>query len=227
MKGNPIEKQFDRVALGYDFMDSIQNNNGFFIQRLPRNRKRALDVGCGSGILAEALSEQFDEVVGVDISGEMLALAAYKRSQPNIVYAKRDAAVLSPDDRFDCIVSRNTFHHIENIPALLEELKEMARPGGRIIILDCYCSVKTPSRMRNILWAFSGFLLDIFEHGPAAAWKILGFRLSKDWLDHLANDKFLSETVFKSLFGECLPGCRFEKEKCFLAAIWDQDSYRM
>lgn len=63
---------FDNVALDYDFVSELFNNNDYFLSNLPNKKSRALDVGCGSGILTYAMSNYFKSVYGIDISQSML-----------------------------------------------------------------------------------------------------------------------------------------------------------
>lgn len=217
-----VGQQFDQVALEYDFMETIFNNNNFFLTHMPKSRGKALDVGCGSGILAEALSSCFREVTGIDISAEMLALAHQRRPLPNITYLCRDAHDLSADERYDYIVSRTTFHHLRDIPTILETLKQMTNPEGRIAILDCVCPVETPPRWSYVLGAYLEFPSNLFSFGFTAARRICRFHRSRSWLDHLATDHYLSAENFIALYKRHLPGCTILKEQSFLGAIWEK-----
>ena len=219
---NKFGAQFDEVAAGYDFMETIFNNNEWFLSKMPAGRGRALDVGCGSGIMAEKLARRFAEVDGIDISENMLEIARARRNLPNIHYALSDARDFEPRQEYDYIASRTTFHHIDDIPALVEKLKTALRPGGRLAVLDCVCAVETPPRFHFIAGAFMELPLNVVRIGPGAAWKIFRFRLSEPWLEHLAHDKYLSESRFMEVFGGALPGCAFEKVQSFMGVVWEK-----
>ena len=122
---NNTGKQFDKVAVEYDFVTSLLNDNTFFISNIPRQKGKALDIGCGTGILIDELSNYFDEVIGIDFSNGMLEFAERKRKQSNISYINMDAESLSFDCKFDYIVSRTTFHHLTNIPSVINQMKEL------------------------------------------------------------------------------------------------------
>ncbi len=215
-------KCFDSVAAGYDFMESHFNNNDWFVSKMPSGRSRAIDVGCGSGILAFELAKHFDEVVGIDISEKMIEIAKSQRNRRNIEYIHSDARLAQINGGFDYIVSRTTFHHIPDVHILLEKLKSSLSPGGRIAILDCVCENQTPSTFNFVAFTPFEFARNLFVIGPAAAAKVLRFRLSKPWLEHLKNDRYLSESKFRETFGTSLPGCSFEKVACFFSAVWDR-----
>jgi SAM-dependent methyltransferase len=88
---------------------------------------RALDFGCGAGRLTEAMTDYAQEVVGVDVSPGMLALA--RKRGGLATYTDR-----IPQGPFDWINSFIVFQHIEPIRGLpiLEELLSKLAPGGAV-----------------------------------------------------------------------------------------------
>lgn len=215
------KERFDSIALEYDFMETVYNNNDFFISEMPACRGSILDVGCGSGIMAFELSRYFKKVIGIDISEEMLSIARKKRNAQNISYLNVNASSLDLKEKFDFIVSRNTFHHIEDILETLEKMKTLLNPGGKIAIIDVVSEKQTPHAIHYILGAFMEFAPLAIRIGFSGAIRIFKFRLSKHWLNHLATDRYLSENGFKELFGSCLPECKFKKIHRFHSAVWE------
>jgi ubiquinone/menaquinone biosynthesis C-methylase UbiE len=100
---------------------------------LPRNVTRLLDIGGGTGVIAQAMHELFGipEVVSLDV---------YDRFLPGlgVTTATYDGRTLPfPADRFDAVVINNVLHHVE--PAdRLPLLRECARvaPRGVVVIKD-------------------------------------------------------------------------------------------
>src|SRR5579862_6217692 len=129
-------QSFDHFAEQYDLAVSLERDHSFFLKNLLLHRRRALDVGCGTGLLACELSRYFESVVAMDISEPMLAIARRKRSAANIEYQQVDANHLVLDKKFDAVVSHTTFHHLQNLPATLSVLKASLEPGGRLILID-------------------------------------------------------------------------------------------
>ena len=88
---------------------------------------RALDFGCGVGRLAEAMTAYASEVVGLDISPGMLALARARGSQ--VTYVDQ-----MPDGPFDWINSFIVFQHIAPArgEAIIEDLLTRLAPGGAV-----------------------------------------------------------------------------------------------
>jgi len=98
---------------------------------------RVLEIGCGAGRVTRALAKLFGEVHGVDVSGEMVALAREAlRDFPNaFVYQNNgmDLSVLPPGLIFDFAFSSIVFQHIpsrEIIESYVREVNRVLRPGA-------------------------------------------------------------------------------------------------
>jgi ubiquinone/menaquinone biosynthesis C-methylase UbiE len=105
--------------------------------------ERVLDLSCGSGwatrLLARRVSQdqQAGQVVGIDISGEMVSLARESsREFSNIEYiqASAESIPLEPN-RFDEILSVEAFYYYPDQDRALDEIYRVLAPGGRLFIL--------------------------------------------------------------------------------------------
>ncbi|MBZ9685528.1 class I SAM-dependent methyltransferase [Clostridium estertheticum] len=218
---NKTKMQFNKVAEEYDFMESLFDNSKFFVLEMSDNKGSALDIGCGSGILAYKLSKYYDKVIGIDISEEMLHIASSKRQSLNIKYINMDANELKLYEKFDLITSRTTFHHINDIPLLITKIKDMVNPGGKIVIVDVISNFEKEPTIFSIIEAFSRLIPNCKMFGVKIGFRIFKFNISKDWLKHLASDRYLSEQKFKNLFTTYLPGCRISKNGYQMQVIWE------
>jgi SAM-dependent methyltransferase len=91
---------------------------------------RVLDLCCGQGNVSTALSARGCEVVGVDFSPAMLALA--RAQAPSATFIEADAQNLPFDDAvFDVVVSNLGICHVPDQPRALGQARRMLRPGGR------------------------------------------------------------------------------------------------
>jgi len=218
----PNPRTFDHLAEEYDFVASLECSHAFFLNHLPERRQCVLDVGCGTGTLAHELSRHFASVVAVDISEPMLAIARAKRSAPNIDYRVANANHFTLDRKFDLIVSRTTFHHLDNIPQTLSALKTGLKPGGRLVVVDN--ASRFPWVPRNscmfIAKAFAKLPLDLVQRGPATSWRLFQFRTSRPWLDHVKSDTIFSRTRFREVYGQVLPDASFIPLKYFMGVVW-------
>ena len=103
---------------------------------LPRGDEHALDVGTGAGALALALSPFVRDVVGVDRSPELLALAR-ERAAPNATFVEANAEHLPFDAAsFDLACTLRTLHHVPRPELVLAELVRVTRRGGRVLVVD-------------------------------------------------------------------------------------------
>lgn len=93
--------------------------------------KKALDVACGTGQSTRALKHIADQVVGCDISTEMLSVAS---QQPGISYVVAPAEQLPFEDAdFDLLTVSLAFHWLDRM-RFLPEAARVLRPGGWLII---------------------------------------------------------------------------------------------
>ncbi len=101
---------------------------------MPKQRPESiLDVGCGTGSLLEVLKQHSDNVIGVDISPQALALCR-QRGRHSVIQA--DGACLPLQSRaFDLITAIGVIEHIEDDTAFLAEMARLLRPGGTLIML--------------------------------------------------------------------------------------------
>ena len=215
-------RSFDHLAEEYDFVATRERSPAFFLENIPPQRRRVLDVGCGTGLLAYDLSRHFASIVAIDISEPMLAIARAKRSASNIQYRLADANHLTLNQRFDAIVSHTAFHHLEDVSETLRVLKASLEPRGRLILVD---NVRRwPVIPRNacafIAKACLKFPPDLFHHGHCSAWRIFQFRTSRHWLDHVMSDHILSSARFREIYAAALPGATFTPMKYFMGVMW-------
>jgi len=136
-------KQYDQMAGTYDRLWRT------YIDRTLALLKRAamiqpheivLDVACGTGafehmLLADCPSQP---IVGVDISAGMLRIAEHKCCGfPALLFQHARASALPcKDQSCDVIVSANAFHYFDQPQLVLEEMRRVLEPEGRLIILD-------------------------------------------------------------------------------------------
>jgi 2-polyprenyl-3-methyl-5-hydroxy-6-metoxy-1,4-benzoquinol methylase len=97
--------------------------------------RRVLDLGCGAGQLAHYLAASgAAEVLGVDVSERMLALARAEWAHPNVSYQRAAIeAVAFPAARFELVVSSLAFHYIDDYAGLVDRIAGWLVPGGVLV----------------------------------------------------------------------------------------------
>jgi SAM-dependent methyltransferase len=99
-----------------------------------------LEVACGGAHQGEAIAPHVGRVVGADLTPEMLDVARRRlrdRSLDGVALAHADAARLPfPDDSFDLTFCRFAVHHFAEPCDQLDEMVRVARPGGRVAVVD-------------------------------------------------------------------------------------------
>ena len=105
---------------------------------LPRGDERTLDVGTGAGALALALAPYVREVVGIDPTPELLALARERAgAADNVQFVEGDGRELPfPDFSFDLVGTLRTLHHVRRPELLVAELARVTGLGGHVLVVD-------------------------------------------------------------------------------------------
>ena len=96
--------------------------------------KRTLDVGCGGGILAEAMARAGASVVGIDLSERALAVARLHQLESGVEVDYRsitaeDLAEQEPAG-FDVVTCMELLEHVPDPASIVAACAKLARPGG-------------------------------------------------------------------------------------------------
>jgi len=98
--------------------------------------KRVLDVGCGGGILSEAMAGQGAEVTGIDLSDEALKVAELHLLESGKTVSYRKAAVeeLAQErpESFDVVTCMEVLEHIPDPASHAQACARLLAPGGQV-----------------------------------------------------------------------------------------------
>lgn len=127
-KLNPVRLAFVRSAV-----DAHWGTDSRGVR--PLAGKRALDVGCGAGLLCEPLARLGAAVTGVDAAQENIAAASAHAagSGLSIDYRSGEIGQLGLAG-FDLVTSLEVIEHVADKPAFLAALKSALAPGGLMIL---------------------------------------------------------------------------------------------
>jgi 2-polyprenyl-6-hydroxyphenyl methylase/3-demethylubiquinone-9 3-methyltransferase len=97
-----------------------------------------LDVGCGGGILSEAMARAGARVLGIDLSQPVLDVAELHAMEAKIPAAYRAVAAeeLAQEQpaAFDLVTCMEMLEHVPNPAASVRALAELVKPGGDVIV---------------------------------------------------------------------------------------------
>jgi ubiquinone/menaquinone biosynthesis C-methylase UbiE len=99
-----------------------------------------LDVACGAAHAAEIAAPHVRQVVGVDLTPELLALGAERLRSAgvtNVLLQEGNAAALPfVDASFDLVMCRTALHHMGDPMTSISEMARVCKPGGRVVVSD-------------------------------------------------------------------------------------------
>jgi demethylmenaquinone methyltransferase / 2-methoxy-6-polyprenyl-1,4-benzoquinol methylase len=138
-----VQAMFGDIAPRYDFLNHLLSLN---VDRRWRRRAAALarpkgpvlDICTGTGDLAAAMAQAAGRtVLGLDFCGPMLRRGKDKRDCADVRFLRGDALRLPlPGDRFDVVSVGFGIRNVADLDLGLREMVRVARPGGRIAILE-------------------------------------------------------------------------------------------
>lgn len=157
-KGPGVQKMFDAIAGRYDLMNRVmtmgqdQKWRRFVVDKAgnPENGW-VLDLATGTGDIAALSSRLYPKahVVGADFSQNMLREAEKRFSERNIRWQACDANHLPYDNNvFESVTFGYLLRNVDNAIAVLQEVRRVLKPGGRVVCLD------TTPPDKNLLYPF-------------------------------------------------------------------------
>lgn len=104
-------------------------------KQAPLTGQQVLDVGCGGGILAEAMARQGAEVLGIDLATKSLKVAqlhALESGLSNISYREVAVEALAAERpaSFDVVTCMEMLEHVPDPASVVKACAELVKPGG-------------------------------------------------------------------------------------------------
>lgn len=139
-------KFWQSIAGKYDrIMGLIAKDYAKLIERIVSDVKpnwRVLEVAMGTALITLEVAKKADEVIGLDLSSEMVRVATQKAAAmevENVKFVVGSAYQLEFEDAvFDCVITANALHVMETPKKTLAEAKRVLKPGGTLIAMS-YC----------------------------------------------------------------------------------------
>ena len=157
-RGARVKDLFARIAPRYDLINDLQS---FGLHRfwkrqavqLARSKPGALalDLCCGTGDVALLLAQRGVRVIGADFSDRMLAVALQRGQRQSLAGSRATPSESAPracfiqanalsapfrDGSFDIVTMAYGLRNLADVKAGLREMKRLAKPGARLVVLD-------------------------------------------------------------------------------------------
>lgn len=207
---NKIQIKFKILSLFYDsfdlaFMfDQSKNPRRALAKKIPNEHIHILDVCVGTANSAIAVTKENlnTNIIGIDLSKEMIAVAERKVKKekiPNISFQQMDATKMNfPNDSFNIVMVSFGLHELDYalMIKILREMNRVLKKDGKLYIIDYE---KEDNLFRRILlW----LCLKLFEpkHMPEF--------LTYNWDDILKNVGFSLDANEKQLFSKLISGTK-------------------
>lgn len=140
-----------------------------------------LDVGCGEGQIARALSAQGSQVTGVDPTARNIEVALERGGGPR--YLIGDATRLEfVDSSFDAVVACLVFEHIEDVDHAIAEVARVLKPGGQFSFFLNHPLLQTPG---------SGWIDDHIIDPPEQYWRIGPYLVETESIEEVEKGVFI------------------------------------
>lgn len=150
-------------------------NREAVIKAVKGKPSKILDLGCGTGSGTLMLKQAFPnaEVIGLDLSPQMLVMSEYKAQKAGLeiqwLHGLAESTDLN-DDEFDLVTASLLFHETPTTisQAILKEIFRLLKPEGQVIIFDGHQKI-----LRNTTWLTNIFeepYIEEYAAGSVDAW---------------------------------------------------------
>ena len=144
---NPVEvAKFERLASRWWDADGesrpLHDLNplrfGYIAERVDLRGARALDVGCGGGLLSEALARAGAEVIAIDLAPAVLDVARLHLLESGLEVDYRETSVealaAQMPAHFDVVTCLEMLEHVPDPASVIRACAELLKPGGRLFV---------------------------------------------------------------------------------------------
>jgi SAM-dependent methyltransferase len=219
MNTEKVRNDFDEIARLSDPHDEDTGRyDAFLLSLVPGTARTILDVGCGMGWLTAQIATPGREVLGIDLSPEMIVRARAKTDR-GLSFLCAD--FLQHDfgsQRFDCTITSAAFHHLP-VDQACSRLIELLEPNGRLIIHDMRTDARVVERLQSrFALAQVGFRRLLRTGNPRRPPP-----LRAAWDRHCAGETYLTLSEAKEMADRLMSGARVYSHWLWrYTIVWDR-----
>ena len=140
----------------------------------PLTGQRALDIGCGGGILADSMARRGAQVLGIDLAGKSLKVAqlhALEAGTRGVKYREVSAEALAEEapGSFDVVTCMETLEHVPRPASIVQACATLVKPGGWVFFSTLNRNLK------SFLFAIVGaeYVLNMLPRGTHSYQKFI------------------------------------------------------
>jgi 2-polyprenyl-6-hydroxyphenyl methylase / 3-demethylubiquinone-9 3-methyltransferase len=107
---------------------------------------RIIDIGCGGGLLSEALARMGASVVGIDAEPDSIGIASAHAAHEGLAIDYRVALpeeLAAAGEMFDAVISMEVIEHVADVSAFAAAARALVRPDGALIVATLNRTVKS------------------------------------------------------------------------------------
>ena len=125
---------FTQIKGHYDSVDTIIS-----MSKVSKDDE-VLDIACGTGIVTCTFAKYAKNVIGLDITQDMITQATKLQNEKKLENIKFDLADVETlpfkDSTFDIVFTRYSFHHFLDTKKVFDEMIRVCKPNGKVIVVD-------------------------------------------------------------------------------------------
>ena len=143
--------------------------------RLPQDRKRIFELGCGNGAVAEMLTQYGYQLTGVDVSVQGVEQAQRRHPHLSLQLGSAYDRLADTYGQFPVVISLEVVEHLYDPRAFARTLFNLVEPSGTTIVSTPYHGY-----WKNLVMALTGRLdhhfTALWDHGHIKFWSIATLR---------------------------------------------------
>ena len=197
--------------------------HGWILRNLPARRQAAVDVGCGTGVLAGKLASHFARVTGIDADEGMAAAASARLAgdpRVSILRSRFDAfGAAAGDGEADLITMVAVLHHLD-LGDTLAQMPRLLAPGGRLLVVGLAKVDSLADAMVDLMSSAANPVMGLIKH-PQPARLADGSAVGEPVMPVRDPSETVAEIAAAA--SACLPGTTIRRRLFFRYTLrWDK-----